>query len=144
MFGSNVYALVILCICSSTPGCVAIKNYVFVISDSFHCISANESHKLSIKRFFVLLAGNFEIVICRVLKIVFYSLQYHDLFQPYICYCAKQKVCLDYMKLQYTENELFKTFVIVSIKGGHNFCKLAFAIGDINCKSEYPFCPLLW
>ena len=40
--------------------------------------------------------------------------QYHDIFQPYVCYCSKQKVCLDYMKSQYTDNELFKTFVIVS------------------------------
>ncbi|XP_052759637.1 pleckstrin homology domain-containing family G member 5-like isoform X2 [Mya arenaria] len=37
---------------------------------------------------------------------------YHDIFQPYVQYCARQKVCTDYMKSQYNENDLFKTFVI--------------------------------
>ncbi|XP_053378872.1 pleckstrin homology domain-containing family G member 5-like isoform X3 [Mercenaria mercenaria] len=38
--------------------------------------------------------------------------KYNDIFQPYVHYCAKQKMCTDYMRSQYTENDLFKTFVI--------------------------------
>ncbi|XP_052284286.1 uncharacterized protein LOC127880865 isoform X3 [Dreissena polymorpha] len=38
--------------------------------------------------------------------------KYHDIFQTYVQYFMKHKVCTDYMKSQYSDNELFKIFVI--------------------------------
>ncbi|XP_021339321.1 pleckstrin homology domain-containing family G member 5-like isoform X2 [Mizuhopecten yessoensis] len=38
--------------------------------------------------------------------------QFPDLLSPYTKYFSEQKACADYMKNRYSENELFKTFVV--------------------------------
>ncbi|KAL3862736.1 hypothetical protein ACJMK2_008689 [Sinanodonta woodiana] len=38
--------------------------------------------------------------------------KFPELFHPYINYCSYQKSCQEYMKVQYSDNDLFKMFVI--------------------------------
>ena len=42
--------------------------------------------------------------------------QFEELFTPYTKYCLEQEGCQEYIKNKYRDNELFKTFVIVSIR----------------------------
>lgn len=40
--------------------------------------------------------------------------QFGELFGSYTKYCTEQKNCTEYMKARYADNDLFKTFVVVS------------------------------
>lgn len=51
---------------------------------------------------------------CCLRKQVLYLLQFGELFSPYSKYCSDQKHCTEYMKARYADNDLFKTFVVVS------------------------------
>ncbi|ESO82527.1 hypothetical protein LOTGIDRAFT_134475, partial [Lottia gigantea] len=41
-----------------------------------------------------------------------FTTQFHKLFHPYVKWCIDQKNCVDYQRTKYSENELFKTFVV--------------------------------
>lgn len=47
-------------------------------------------------------------------KIAFFLWQFGELFGSYTKYCTEQKNCTEYMKARYADNDLFKTFVVVS------------------------------
>ena len=40
--------------------------------------------------------------------------QFEEYFHPYTRHCLEQKECLEYIKAKEKENDLFKTFIVVS------------------------------
>ena len=42
-------------------------------------------------------------------------LQFEELFKPYTKFCLEKGPCLEYMKSRYRDDELFKSFVGVSM-----------------------------
>jgi len=45
---------------------------------------------------------------------MFYA-QFDKIFEPYTKYCLEQDTCREYIKTKTMENELFRTFVMVSL-----------------------------
>ena len=41
--------------------------------------------------------------------------KFDQVFNPYVKYCLEHSNCLQYVKEKHKENELFKTYVVVSI-----------------------------
>lgn len=41
--------------------------------------------------------------------------QFGSRFQPYIRYCMEEEGCMEYMRTLLRDNELFKTYVMVSV-----------------------------
>jgi len=45
---------------------------------------------------------------------VLQSVQFDKIFEPYTKYCLEQETCREYIKTNMRDNELFRTFIVVS------------------------------
>jgi len=64
--------------------------------------------------------------------------QFDKIFEPYTKYCLEQDICREYIKTKTMENELFRTFVTVSITP----CEFRFLISHFFelCSTKHLFC----
>jgi len=69
-------------------------------------------------------------------------LQFDKIFEPYTKYCLEQDICREYIKTKTMENELFRTFVTVSIRSHDRMTSLNFAIYIVAAELAFYLLPV--